>query len=104
MPNNSFKMLPKPSFSNLITYVFLQCIFLTLGTCQQIDWVRCSDHVPSSDVFDPNGVDLQNLPPTLKCGQLVVPMDYSKPLGVGNNITLGIGMYRPVQPKGVIFL
>jgi len=70
----------------------------------EIVWVDCRDHVPPADVFDPPGVDLEHLPSTLKCGQLVVPMDYSRPLDVGNNITLGIAMHRPANPKGVIFL
>ncbi|KAF2494345.1 alpha/beta-hydrolase [Lophium mytilinum] len=30
-------------------------------------------------------------------------MDYSKPISVRNNITLGLAMYRPANPKGVIF-
>ena len=30
-------------------------------------------------------------------------MDYDKEIGPDNNITLGLAMYRPQQPKGVIF-
>ncbi|KEF62526.1 uncharacterized protein A1O9_00499 [Exophiala aquamarina CBS 119918] len=69
----------------------------------EIVWVDCRDHVPPSDVFDPTGIDLERLPSTLKCGQIVVPMDYSRPLDAGNNITLGLAMHRPPNPKGVIF-
>jgi hypothetical protein len=98
------KMLSKLYFSHVWISVLLYYIFSNRVKCQEIDWVNCSDHVPPPDVFNTSGVDLQHLPSTLRCGQMVVPMDYSKPLGVENNITLGLAMYRPEQPKGVIFL
>ncbi|KAH0846036.1 alpha/beta-hydrolase [Fonsecaea pedrosoi] len=83
----------------------LFCFSITLAAAHpEILWTDCSEHVPPSDVFNATGVDLQHLPSTLKCGRLVVPMDYSKPLSESNNITLGLAMHRPVQPKGVIFL
>ncbi|KAF4628966.1 hypothetical protein G7Y89_g9180 [Cudoniella acicularis] len=51
-----------------------------------------------------SAIDVTNLPSTLHCGQLDVPMDYSKPFGETNMITLGLAMYRPANPKGVLFL
>jgi hypothetical protein len=30
-------------------------------------------------------------------------MDYDKPIGPKNNITLGLAMYRPEKPNGVLF-
>ncbi len=30
-------------------------------------------------------------------------MDYTKPLSASNMIMLGLAMYRPCEPKGVIF-
>lgn len=72
-------------------------------TCAKpIRWVDCSEHVPST--LDLTGVNLNNLPPTLHCGQLDVPMDYSRPLSPNNTITLGLAMYRPAKPKGVLFV
>ena len=66
-----------------------------------IKWVNGSEYPPWT--LDTSGLDLQILPPTLHCGQLVVPMDYTKPIGLHNNITLGLAMYRPKSPKGAIF-
>lgn len=77
----------------------------TLPTAATSDilWVNCSQNVPST--LDTTSVDLTNLPSTLYCGEIVVPMDYSKPLDEGNNITLGLAMYRPATAtKGVLFL
>ena len=70
----------------------------------QIEWVDCSKHVPHTDIpLNLTGVDLSALPSTLHCGRFVVPMDYAKPISATNNITLGLAMYRPKNPKGVIF-
>lgn len=49
------------------------------------------------------GVDMSNLPSTLRCGQIDVRTDYTRPLNANNVITLSLGMYRPANPKGVIF-
>ncbi|KIW91189.1 uncharacterized protein Z519_08084 [Cladophialophora bantiana CBS 173.52] len=82
----------------------LSCFLFPLAAASpQILWTDCRQHVPPRTVFDSTGVDLQDLPSTLKCGQIVVPMDYSRPLSESNNITLGLAMYRPIQPKGIIF-
>ncbi|KAI9711146.1 MAG: hypothetical protein M1812_007250 [Candelaria pacifica] len=66
-----------------------------------IQWVNCSQNVPS--LLDRTEVDLANLPSSLHCGRLDVPMDYSKPLSPSNVLTIGLAMYRPKEPKGVIF-
>lgn len=67
-----------------------------------IRWIDCHNQLPQSDPL--TGVNLTNLPETLKCGRIDVPIDYKKPMGPGNNITLGLAMYRPKNPKGTIFL
>jgi len=64
-----------------------------------IVWVDCAQFVPQST----STVDLQNLPSTLHCGRLDVPMDYSKPFSDDNKITLGVATYRPANPKGPLF-
>ncbi|KAE8449055.1 hypothetical protein EG329_008643 [Mollisiaceae sp. DMI_Dod_QoI] len=71
-----------------------------------IRWLDCAETVPgptTSDTFNASAIDLMKLPSTLHCGQLDVPMDYSKPFCESNMITLGLAMYRPVNPKGVLF-
>jgi hypothetical protein len=71
----------------------------------KIKWVECSKNVPNvPGALDLTGFDLANLPSTLQCGQIEVPMDYAKPFGASNKITLGLAMHRPTKPKGVIFL
>lgn len=66
---------------------------------QEIQWVNCSDFIPSTLVQ----VELPNpLPATLHCGNLVVPMDYSKKISTSNNITISFAMRRPENPKGLI--
>lgn len=66
---------------------------------QEIQWVNCSDFVPSNLVQ----VELPSpLPATLHCGNLVVPMDYSKEISTSNNITISFAMRRPENPKGLI--
>ncbi|KAH8738411.1 hypothetical protein BGZ61DRAFT_526388 [Ilyonectria robusta] len=67
-----------------------------------IRWVNCSEHIPSS--LNLTGVDLSDLPESLHCGRVDVPMDYSKPMSRHNMITLGLAMYRPENPKGVLFV
>jgi hypothetical protein len=81
-------------------------VFATTIAAQSINWVDCSQNVPEPATgLNISGVDLSALPSTLHCGRVDVPMDYSKPINAsGNNITLGLAMYRPPNPKGVIFL
>lgn len=69
-----------------------------------IKWVDCAKNVPeSSEYFNTSAIDLSNLPSNLHCGQIAVPMDYSKAFSDTNMITLGLGMYRPSKPKGALF-
>lgn len=72
------------------------------GHIHPIQWVNCRDHVPSTLTL--NSTELMNLPETLRCGRISVPMDYSGPYSSTNNITLGIAMHRPQKPKGAIFV
>ncbi|KAE9401104.1 hypothetical protein BT96DRAFT_880708 [Gymnopus androsaceus JB14] len=66
---------------------------------QEIQWVNCTDFVPSTLVQS----ELPSpLPTTLHCGNLVVPMDYSKGISPSNNITISFAMRRPDNPKGLI--
>jgi hypothetical protein len=80
-------------------------VFTPIVSAQSIDWLDCSQNVPDSATYlNVTGVDLSALPSTLHCGRIMVQMDYSRPIGPSNNITLGLAMYRPANPKGVIFL
>lgn len=74
-----------------------------------IDWVPCSENVPESTIdnggsFDASSIDITVLPSALKCGRLDVPMDYSKPFGDSNRITLGLAVVRSPSSKGGLFL
>lgn len=86
---------------------FLNAVAVTAAStadspASDIQWVNCSQNVPST--LDTT-TDLTNLPSTLLCGEMVVPMDYSQPISEENNITLGLSMYRPLTAtKGVLFL
>jgi hypothetical protein len=71
-------------------------------TSSNIEWVDCSKNAPST--LNLTGIDLAKLPSTLHCGKIGAPMIYAKPIDPGNNITLGLAMYRPTNPRGVIFL
>ena len=90
--------------------VFFPCLLLLYSLFAEalptnpstIKWVDCAAHIP--ETLDTTNVDLKSLPSTLHCGRIVVPMNYAKPIGPANNITLGLAMYRPSNPKGVIFL
>ncbi|EGN95189.1 hypothetical protein SERLA73DRAFT_162724 [Serpula lacrymans var. lacrymans S7.3] len=76
---------------------------------EQIQWVNCTNNVPQplqAQFNITNWGDDPSLPPlpsTLHCGYLKVPMDYSQPIGSNNTISVGIAMYRPDNPEGVIF-
>lgn len=67
-------------------------------------WTDCSKNVPEPELLDPGTIDLKNIPSTLHCGEIDVLMDYSKPMCEGNQITLGLAMHRPKDPKGLLFL
>jgi hypothetical protein len=67
-------------------------------------WVNCSTQVPNvPGALNLTGVDLEKLLPTLHCGRLEVPMDYSRPMQADNKIEIGLAMHRPSKPRGVIF-
>ncbi|KAI0431721.1 hypothetical protein F5Y09DRAFT_340420 [Xylaria sp. FL1042] len=72
------------------------------GHVPSIEWLDCRAHVPSTLTL--NSTELINLPETLRCGRISVPMDYSHPYSSANNITLGIAMHRPQKAKGAIFV
>lgn len=72
------------------------------GPALRINWIECERQVPSTLQLDKK--QLHQLPSTLHCGQIKVPMDYDKPFGWNNTIALGLAMYRPPNPKGVIFV
>jgi hypothetical protein len=83
---------------------FILSISSTSVTSSSIRWTDCTKNVPeSSRHFSTSAIDLSSLPSTLHCGQLDVPMDYSRPFCKTNMITLGIAMYRPSKPKGALF-
>jgi hypothetical protein len=72
----------------------------------EIKWLNCSQNVPIA--FELNSVVippsiLANLPPSLYCGEIEVPMDYRAPFCAENKITVSLAMLRPHKPKGVIF-
>ncbi|KAF7295890.1 hypothetical protein HMN09_01132700 [Mycena chlorophos] len=67
--------------------------------------VNCATNVPQPIAAALNlttGVFPSQLPPSLVCGEIDVPMDYSKPLGPENNITVGFAMNRPQNPVGLM--
>ncbi|KAK3071026.1 hypothetical protein LTR53_009422 [Teratosphaeriaceae sp. CCFEE 6253] len=72
----------------------------------KITWVDCHNNVPRvlSQGFPIDNFSAAALPSTLHCGQIQVPVDYSKSIHAdGNQITVGLAMYRPRKPKGVLF-
>ena len=92
-------------FLALCLLYILSAIRETIAFAPAIQWVDChkKENVPVSlPLLFPNA-DTTKLPLTLQCGRIVVPMDYEKAIGPDNNITLGLAMYTPKQPKGVIF-
>ena len=84
--------------------LFVACSAALSERQPEIRWVKCSQHVPTgTGELYLTGVDLGALPSTLHCGRIDVPMDYSRLMCEQNKITLGLAMYRPVKPKGVLF-
>lgn len=111
--HHSLHHIQIPSLPSTIMFIHSSNSFLLAGcaaistivSAQSIKWVNCSQNVPDPATYlNVTGVDLNALPKTLHCGRITVPVDYSQPLGTSNNITLGLAMYRPEKPKGVIFL
>ncbi|KAJ7304764.1 hypothetical protein DFH08DRAFT_617132, partial [Mycena albidolilacea] len=77
-------------------------------TNQTIRWVDCHDKVPELLVPELNLTDTTfpgNLPSNLFCGEMDVPIDYTKPFDTAtNNITIGFVMNRPPKTaSGLIF-
>ncbi|KAF7304930.1 hypothetical protein MKEN_01207300 [Mycena kentingensis (nom. inval.)] len=69
-----------------------------------IRWVDCHTRVPASVSANVPITNDTELPSSLKCGEMDVPMDYSKPFdSTTNKITIGLVMIRPENPKGVIY-
>jgi hypothetical protein len=68
-----------------------------------IQWVDCAQNVPTYFSVVNVTIDTTDLPSTLHCGEIVVPMNYREPISAQNNITLSLAMHRPVNPLGVIF-
>jgi hypothetical protein len=69
-----------------------------------IQWLDCQNHVPAAFNASATGLMYTTVPPTLHCGSINVPMDYSRPYGPDNSITVSLAMYRPKTPKGVIYV
>ncbi|KAJ6455910.1 hypothetical protein C8R47DRAFT_996593 [Mycena vitilis] len=77
-------------------------------TNRTIRWVDCHDKVPNGlqsalNVTD-DGTFTGTIPAGLFCGEMDVPMDYTKPFHTKtNNITIGFAMNRPAaQSSGLI--
>jgi hypothetical protein len=95
-------------FLRVSACLVLSCAFLAAAApvyTPKINWVDCAKHVPGpGTALITSGLNLSALPATLHCGQMEVPVDYSKPISATNNITLGLAMYRPPKPQGLLFL
>jgi hypothetical protein len=97
-----------PSCTSMVTFRFLISILPLASLCaalprtgRTIQWIDYASHVPHPLK---NTTLPANLPSTLHCGRLDVPMEYSEPMSENNTITLGFSMYRPQNPKGLINL
>ncbi|KAJ7631580.1 hypothetical protein DFH06DRAFT_1479849 [Mycena polygramma] len=77
-------------------------------TDQTIRWIDCHDKVPDglqSGLNVTGATFTGTIPAGLFCGEMDVPMDYTKPFDAAtNNITIGLAMNRPAgQSSGLIF-
>lgn len=63
-----------------------------------INWVNCKDFLPTSLAGALSNATLDALPSTLHCGRIEVPVDYSEPLCVTNNIA----RYTPDNPRSTV--
>lgn len=91
-------------FGNIHAFAAVFCFAASIAARPAIEWVDCHQYVPSPLFLNFPDANVSVVPPTLHCGQLVVPMNYAQPVSETNNITLGLAMYRPQNPKGVLFL
>ncbi|KAJ7167096.1 Alpha/Beta hydrolase protein [Mycena filopes] len=78
------------------------------STNQTIRWVDCHERVPQpiESALNVTGTNFNGtLPASLFCGEMDVPMDYTKPFdAANNNITIGFAMNRPAKESaGLIF-
>ncbi|KAJ7460970.1 Alpha/Beta hydrolase protein [Mycena galericulata] len=70
---------------------------------QTIRWLDCTSRIPTTMQEEFNVTASTPIPSTLRCGELDVPMDYTKPFdATTNNITIGFAMNRPENAEGVI--
>ncbi|KAJ7491237.1 Alpha/Beta hydrolase protein [Mycena latifolia] len=70
---------------------------------QTIRWLDCHERIPAPFQAAVNITSSTPLPSSLFCGELDVPMDYTKPFDdCDNKITVGFAMIRPENPEGVI--
>ncbi|KAJ7246158.1 hypothetical protein B0H12DRAFT_768573 [Mycena haematopus] len=104
MFNSSFLSL----LALLYTLTPASCLSLPRRTNQTIRWVDCHDKVPEPIESALNLTDTVftgTLPANLFCGEMDVPMDYTKAFdAVHNNITIGFAMNRPARrASGLIF-
>ncbi|KAI1737678.1 hypothetical protein F4680DRAFT_467959 [Xylaria scruposa] len=87
----------------LLVYIFSTFIIWQAHShIHSVEWLDCHDHIPSTLAL--TSTELMNLPKTLQCGRISLPMDYNRPYGYENNITIGLAMHRPHDPKGAIFV
>ncbi|KAJ7168306.1 Alpha/Beta hydrolase protein [Mycena crocata] len=74
-----------------------------LSQNQTIKWVDCHTRIPAIIGEALNVTASTPLPSSLFCGEMDVPMDYTKPFdSCNNNITIGFAMIRPEKPEGVV--
>ncbi|KAF8209590.1 Alpha/Beta hydrolase protein [Mycena galopus ATCC 62051] len=70
---------------------------------QTLRWVDCTTNVPQPIQVALNITTFSGtLPPTLFCGEIDVPMDYTQPIASDNQITVGFAMNRPQNPAGLL--
>ncbi|KAF8133467.1 hypothetical protein K438DRAFT_1739249 [Mycena galopus ATCC 62051] len=87
----------------LLTPAFARSIPVQRRAANQtaIRWLDCYDRIPTTMQQEFNVSRSTPIPSTLQCGELDVPMDYSKPFdAVTNNITMGFAINRATNPEG----
>ncbi|KAK3056985.1 hypothetical protein LTR09_002023 [Extremus antarcticus] len=78
---------------NMHTLTAVVCFATSIAARPAIEWVDCHQYVPPPLFQNFPDANVSVVPPTLHCGQLVVPMNYAQPMSETNNITLGLAMY-----------
>ncbi|KAF8212608.1 Alpha/Beta hydrolase protein [Mycena galopus ATCC 62051] len=107
-------MFHKPSTLSLLSLLlFLSTLTSTSAASfrraeQTIRWVDCHNRVPDPIAEELNLTSatwIGTLPSNLHCGEMDVPMDYTKPFNaITNNITIGFAMNRPTKPASGLIL